>query len=205
MRGGLLAAGVGLFLVASVFVYKFPISRAHRVPYPPLLSYLGLGLALVSVVLFIAGLALAAKSSVAEDRDAGTNPLVVPDYITRVNSSTPEVPPARVAAETAPTTPVPLGRPTANSGTDAIASVEPRLVPDQLGMSALPAIINGPGVSGGLEGDPTAGPGQADDGGFCPYCGAKAEPEFKFCRSCGKELGEKPTPPANDQASALLP
>ncbi|WP_418419128.1 zinc-ribbon domain-containing protein, partial [Anaerotignum lactatifermentans] len=23
---------------------------------------------------------------------------------------------------------------------------------------------------------------------FCPYCGAKAEKDYAFCRSCGKKL-----------------
>lgn len=27
-----------------------------------------------------------------------------------------------------------------------------------------------------------------DTGGFCPYCGAAAEPEYAFCRKCGKKL-----------------
>ena len=26
------------------------------------------------------------------------------------------------------------------------------------------------------------------DGGFCPYCGAKAEKEYTYCANCGKKL-----------------
>lgn len=25
-------------------------------------------------------------------------------------------------------------------------------------------------------------------GGFCPYCGARAEADFEFCRKCGKDI-----------------
>ncbi len=27
-----------------------------------------------------------------------------------------------------------------------------------------------------------------EKGGFCPYCGAKAEADYAFCRKCGKKL-----------------
>lgn len=27
-----------------------------------------------------------------------------------------------------------------------------------------------------------------EKGGFCPYCGAKAEADYAFCRVCGKKL-----------------
>lgn len=29
---------------------------------------------------------------------------------------------------------------------------------------------------------------QANNGGFCPYCGAKAEKEYTYCAECGKKL-----------------
>ncbi len=29
---------------------------------------------------------------------------------------------------------------------------------------------------------------EKEGGNFCPYCGAKIEPDYKFCGECGKEL-----------------
>ena len=29
---------------------------------------------------------------------------------------------------------------------------------------------------------------EADDPGYCPYCGARAEEGYEFCRKCGKKL-----------------
>ena len=40
------------------------------------------------------------------------------------------------------------------------------------------------GARFGTEGTPRSGTG----GGFCPYCGAKAQEGFSFCRSCGRRL-----------------
>ena len=38
----------------------------------------------------------------------------------------------------------------------------------------------------GRQSDSTAvQPGAAN---FCPYCGAKSEPDHRFCKSCGKKL-----------------
>lgn len=34
---------------------------------------------------------------------------------------------------------------------------------------------------------PSAGP-SAPEGGFCPYCGARVEGDYQFCRRCGKKL-----------------
>ena len=32
--------------------------------------------------------------------------------------------------------------------------------------------------------------GDVSDAGFCPYCGAKAEKGYEYCRRCGKKLPE---------------
>ena len=29
---------------------------------------------------------------------------------------------------------------------------------------------------------------ETNEGGFCPYCGAKTEADYTFCRKCGKKL-----------------
>lgn len=40
-----------------------------------------------------------------------------------------------------------------------------------------------PSPCGGLPTGPASG--------YCPYCGAKAEAEYAFCRSCGRKLPKK--------------
>lgn len=30
---------------------------------------------------------------------------------------------------------------------------------------------------------------ETHEGGYCPYCGAKTEADYEFCRSCGRRLG----------------
>lgn len=39
-----------------------------------------------------------------------------------------------------------------------------------------------PRKAGGLFGE------ASDDAGFCPYCGAKAGPDYEYCRKCGKDI-----------------
>lgn len=47
-------------------------------------------------------------------------------------------------------------------------------------------------VDDGEEPDPLDGrfgaQKEAGDPGFCPYCGARAEEGYEFCRKCGKKL-----------------
>ena len=45
------------------------------------------------------------------------------------------------------------------------------------------------GAAGNRKFDEDAGTaGNTDAVAFCPYCGAKAEPDYNFCAKCGKPL-----------------
>jgi hypothetical protein len=170
VRGGDVAAGVGLMLVGAFLLFFLPGTGFTAVggssgSNPISDSLMGLVVGFIGFIVLIAGLAASPDA----------RPQTV--YVQ-------QAPPSHQAP--GPTYGAPTTSPPSEVGHSNLASTQP---PAQKWTP--PSAITEPSRPSGTSDNPVVPPVQShvtlQTRAFCPYCGARGSPDFRFCRSCGRE------------------